>query len=152
MTALPNCEICAFLPKNTPIFETDKWTISLSSDQGYLGRCFVTLKDHKGDMAELTNEEWLEFADIVKKLERGVRESFGAVLFNWTCLMNNAFQVSPAFPHVHWHVRPRYENAVTFDGEEFVDPLFGYHYDREQSKEVSADTLEAIRLKVKANL
>lgn len=49
-----NCEVCAVLPTNNPIFETDKWMVSLSPDQDYLGRCHVTLKEHKGDLAELT--------------------------------------------------------------------------------------------------
>lgn len=149
---MDNCEVCAILPENTPLFETDKWTISLSPDQGYLARCYVTLKEHKADMADLTNDEWLEFAGIVKKLESAIVDTFGATLFNWGCLMNNAFQVSPSLPHVHWHVRPRYQEAVQFEGEEFVDPLFGYHYDRGQSKKVSDTVLASIRRKIQQSL
>ncbi len=124
----------------------------MAPDQGYLGRCYVTLKDHKTDMAELTNDEWLEFAGVVKRLEAGMREAFGATLFNWSCLMNNAFQVSPALPHVHWHVRPRYEKAVIFEGEEFTDPLFGHHYDPGQTKKVSDDMLNSIKQKIITSL
>lgn len=152
MTSINNCEVCTALSTNEPIFETNSWAISLSPDQGYLGRCYVTLKEHKAGMADLTNNEWLEFADIVKRLEGGVRGAFGAKLFNWVCLMNNAFQVSPALPHVHWHVRPRYEKSVNFEGEGFVDPMFGYHYDRNQSKLVNEDVLNRIKGKIKANL
>lgn len=152
MTSIDNCEVCAVLPTNEPIFETKYWAISLSPNQGYLGRCYVTLKEHKADMADLTNNEWLEFADIVKRLEGGVRDAFGAKLFNWGCLMNNAFQLTPALPHVHWHVRPRYENSVNFEGEDFVDPMFGQHYDREQSKLVSKVVLNCIKGKIQASL
>lgn len=152
MTLVKDCEVCEFLPNNDPIFETDKWAVSLAPDQGYLGRCFVTLKDHKGDMSDLTDEEWREFIDIVKKLEARLRKAFGATLFNWSCLMNNAFQVTPARPHVHWHVRPRYELPVNFEGEEFVDPLFGHHYDSLQSKKPDDEMMNKIRLAVKASL
>jgi len=148
MTNITTCEVCVILPETVPLFETNKWTISLSPDQGYLGRCYVTLKEHKANMSELTNEEWLEFANIVKKLESGIRGAFGATIFNWGCLMNNAFQVSPSFPHVHWHLRPRYQKTVNFEGVEFVDPLFGYHYDREQSNKVSENILNSIRHKI----
>jgi len=152
MKRIDTCEVCAILPMNTPLFETDKWMITLAEDQGYLGRCYVTLKEHKSDMSELTNEEWLEFADSVKKLEAGVRHAFGATIFNWGCLMNNAFQVTPSLPHVHWHVRPRYDKNVTFKGEEFTDPLFGHHYDRGQSKIVSSAMIKSIRQKIQENL
>ncbi len=152
MKNIDNCEVCAFLPTNKTLFETDKWAISLAADQGYLGRCYVTLKQHKSDMAELTTDEWLEFAEVVKKLEAGIRQAFGATLFNWSCLMNNAFQVSPALPHVHWHVRPRYEKPIIFEGQEFVDPLFGHHYDSGQSNVVSPELLENIRLTVQSSL
>ncbi len=146
------CEVCAILPKNNPVFETASWMVTLSPDQGYLARCYVTLKEHKADMADLTQKEWLEFADCVKKLEGTVRASFGATLFNWGCLMNNAFQVEPALPHVHWHVRPRYESPVIFENEEFSDPLFGRHYDRSQVNKVSKATLNSIRSTLQANL
>lgn len=146
------CEVCAVLPLNSPIFETNHWMVSLSPDQGYLGRCYVTLKQHKGDMAELTNEEWLEFADIVKKLEGAITKAFGARMFNWGCLMNNAFQSEVALPHVHWHVRPRYDAPVVFSGEEFSDAAFGHHYDREQSKKLNAEMMDSIRREVQAYL
>jgi len=103
-------------------------------------------------LAELTREEWLDYADIVKKLEQAIRLAFGAVVFNWGCLMNNAFQVSPATPHIHWHLRPRYDKTVNFDGLEFIDPLFGYHYDRAQSQKVSDETLNNIQSKIQENI
>ena len=103
-------------------------------------------------MAELTNEEWLDFAQIVKSLEQAIRLAFDARLFNWSCLMNNAFQHNPATPHVHWHFRPRYDKTVSIDGIDFEDPLFGHHYDREQSLKVSGETLSHIQAKIKENL
>ncbi|MEP7205073.1 MAG: HIT family protein [Candidatus Saccharibacteria bacterium] len=149
---LDKCGICQFLPNKKPIFETKYWEINIAPDQGYLGRCYVTLKEHKGDLAELTKEEWLDYAEIVKKLEGAIRLAFGAIVFNWGCLMNNAFQVSSATPHIHWHLRPRYDQTVHFDGTDFVDPLFGFHYDRAQTKKVSNETLSNLQSKIQENL
>lgn len=146
------CETCLFLPQNNPVIETENWAVTLSPDQGYLGRCYVTLKEHKEDLADLTNEEWLEFGEVVKKLEKAIRLAFNAQVFNWGCLMNNAFQHSPAKPHVHWHMRPRYDQTVSFDGIDFTDPLFGHHYGREHSQKVSDETLEHIRNTIKENI
>ena len=42
--------------------------------------------------------------------------------------MNNAYQLTPAKPHVHWHVKPRYDHKVELMGEVFQDPNFGHHY------------------------
>lgn len=150
--SVANCEVCAIWPTNKPIFETDKWTISLAPNQANLGRCYVTLKEHKGDMAELTNEEWLEFAAIVKRLENAVRGAFGADLFNWSCLMNLAFQEAEPLPHVHWHVRPRYSHPIIFEGEEFTDPQFGYHYDSSLSKQLNEVVMSKIRSKLQTAL
>lgn len=149
---LNKCGICRLLPNGDPILNTQYWQVIIAPDQGYLGRCYVTLKEHKGDLAELTREEWLDYAEIVKKLETAVRSAFGAIVFNWGCLMNNAFQVSPATPHIHWHLIPRYDKTIDFDGMGFIDPLFGHHYDREQSQKVSEETLRRIQAKIKENL
>lgn len=65
--------------------------------------------------------------------------------------MNDAFQHKSAKPHVHWHIRPRYERTISFDGLEFIDPLFGYHYDRGQSQVVSKETLNKIQAKILDN-
>lgn len=149
MEKIDDCDICSLLPMSDPVLETEYWVASMGPEQGYLGRAYVTLKVHKGDMAELTDDEWLDFSKVVKKLESSIKSAFNPQLFNWTCLMNNAFQHKPALPHVHWHLRPRYENTVNFDGINFVDPLFGYHYDRGQSNIVPDETLAKIVAAVK---
>ena len=149
---IKECGICQLLLNSDPIFRTKYWEIIIAPDQGYLGRCYVTLIEHKADLAELTEEEWLDYVEIVKKIEEAIRSAFGAIVFNWGCFMNTAFQVSPATPHVHWHLRPRYDKTISFDGIDFRDPLFGYHYDTGQSHKVSEGTLSNIRAKIKENL
>lgn len=89
----------------------------LLSDQTYLGRSVVTLKRRDcGDLAKLTEDEILDFLDLVGKLENAFRKAFNATMFNWTCLMNLAYQNTPPDPHVHWHFRPRYDHKVSFAG------------------------------------
>lgn len=146
------CEVCDVLPKNNPLFEGDYWMVSLSPDQGYLGRCYVTLKTHKSDLAELTDGEWNELKTVIQRYEQAVRKAFGATLFNWGCLMNNAYQASPAVPHIHWHVRPRYERPAELQGVTFTDPEFGHHYNREHKKIVSEDVLNAVHQALKMYL
>lgn len=112
----------------------------------------MTLRDHKGTLSDLSDAEWQEYTRIVKRLENAYKVGLGAILSNWTCLMNNAYQEKPSLPHVHWHVRPRYEKSISLNGIEFNDPDFGFHYDRAQKQSVDNPTFQIIVARIKANL
>ena len=72
------------------VYETEFWLIKLSPEQTYLGRSVIVLKRKCGEFSGLTHEEAIDFIDnVVKKLENGYKDAFGAVMFNWCCLMNN---------------------------------------------------------------
>ena len=116
---------------NELIFETEFFQVILNSeDQYYLGRGLVILKEEKGSLSDLTTEEWIDFSKVVKRYESALKQAFNATMFNWTCLMNNAYKQNPYNPHVHWHVRPRYDHKVIFEGVEWEDKEFGHHYAR----------------------
>ena len=120
------------LDEDRLIFETQYWRVLVADfDQRYLGRCVIVLKRPCGDLADITSEEHLDFLEIVKKLKAAGRKAFHATMFNWGCLMNNAYQKDPPDPHVHWHFRPRYKEPVQFAGKVFEDKEFGYHYFRD---------------------
>lgn len=147
------CEYCKKSNKDTDfVYETKYWSVFLAPKQGYLGRCVIVLKRHCGDLAELDDEEWLDFKEVVKRLESALKKSFNATMFNWTCLMNNAYQNNPPNPHVHWHFRPRYNHKVEFEGITFEDPDFRYHYDRTRDQKISDEIKRKIIEKIKENL
>ena len=147
-----NCEVCKLLNDNSStILVTDYWRIALADDQGYLGRTFVTLKKHKQHLSDLNSSEWQDFIQIVNRIESSYKKSFGAINFNWVCLMNNAYQEPVAEPHVHWHVRPRYNKPVILYSDKFIDPNFGHHYDRNQKNIVNVKTFNQILSTIKAN-
>lgn len=128
------------------LFETEFWNIELSPDQAYLGRCRISLKRNCGHLSELTPHEWSEFHEhIVKVLENAFTKAFGATMFNWTCLMNNAYKNTPPTPHIHWHFRPRYQSDVTFSDMVFQDTEFANHYDRARKNNVPTDVLLRIK-------
>lgn len=131
------------------VFETKYWEVYLNPDQYYLGRCVVSAKRDVGAMSDLTNEEWLDFAELSRKIEKGFKEKFGATMFNWTCLMNNAYQEENPHPCVHWHLRPRYAQPVEFAEQTFEDKEFGHHYARETEQEVSPEVFNQIVKEIK---
>jgi len=135
------------------VFETPYWEVILMDQQLYLGRCVVVLKRPCGDLANLNQDEVLDFFEVIKKLEDLLRKTFGATMFNWGCLMNDAYKVSPAKPQVHWHCRPRYKNPVEVYGNIFKDPNFGHHYLRgTDEKVVSKEILKTINSKLQENM
>ncbi|MCL5430554.1 MAG: HIT family protein, partial [Candidatus Marsarchaeota archaeon] len=124
-----DCKYCEISNNGTYFLNTMHWVVALHEDQKYIGRCKVILKRHAGDLDQLSDAEWSDLSRLVKKLENSLRLSFNATMFNWTCLMNEAFRKTSApNPHVHWHFRPRYKKNVKFSGLVFVDKEFGTHY------------------------
>ncbi len=144
------CEICKYKDdKENLILETVHWRLALGNDQAYLGRSYLSVKRHVGSLAELSKEEWKELQELIPKIEKTYAKKFGAKVFNWACLMNNAFQEKPYNPHVHWHLRPRYESPVEFSGETFQDRTFGHFYDREHKQIASPQVKQKIIAKLK---
>lgn len=131
------------------VFETNFWKIFLVQNQSYLGRCVVISKRHCEELSELKQEEWLDFADVVNKLEKALEKTFGATMFNWTCMMNDSYKSENPNPHVHWHFRPRYNHKVEFAGLIFEDSEFGHHYDRKRTQEVSDKIRKEIIQKIR---
>ena len=131
-----DCKFCGY--DKDVLWETKYWIVALHEKQTYRGRSYVICKRHCESVSDLTEQEWIDLAEVMKQFESSVKNAFGAVLCNWSCLMNHAYQEKPHNPHVHWHVRPRYED----DGD------FGQHYERSSenaaSAEVKAEILKQI--------
>jgi diadenosine tetraphosphate (Ap4A) HIT family hydrolase len=134
------------------LFETDHWNVILINEQSYLGRIIVDLKRKTDALSNLTNEEMIDFLEVVKKFEAVLKKTFNATMFNWTCLMNDAYKDESPKPQVHWHCRPRYNHAVEFNGKTFEDPDFGSHYNRDRKDFISKELLEKIAEEIKKNL
>jgi len=42
--------------------------------------------------------------------------------------MNNFYKESAPNPHLHIHVRPRYDKPIVINGSTYTDSEFGHHY------------------------
>ncbi|KZX16265.1 hypothetical protein MBCUT_09430 [Methanobrevibacter cuticularis] len=102
------------------------WELFLAPSQRYLGTCVLKLKRDCPNLRDLNTEEWCEFTDLVKNIEEAIIDVFNPDLFNWSCFKNASFRKSNPKPQIHWHIHPRYENPVFFEGLKFEDPDFGY--------------------------
>lgn len=131
------------------VFGSEHWRCVLNGpDQRYPGRCIVVARKHVPTVPDLEPDQWDELRTVMGRLERAAKRAFGATLSNWGCLMNHAFQVDPARPHVHWHFRPRYSTPVDAVGLRFEDDAFGKHYLREY-RALDTNALLALRDQLK---
>ena len=92
--------------------------------QEFPGQCIVSCG--KQSLSHLTNEDWIELGLIEKELERVCKTVFGATMFNFCCLMNNAYRDNET-PHVHFQYLPRYKGVRNILGKEYNDSHFGFN-------------------------
>lgn len=93
--------------------------------QEFVGYCIIG--NDKESLSDLSSEAWEELGKLEKELERVCKKVFGATMFNFSCLMNNAYRDNEK-PHVHFHFVPRYKNTLTLFNMVYKDRHFGYNF------------------------
>ena len=88
--------------------------------QEFVGYCIISSDKE-------TLEEWQELGQLEKELERVCKKVFGATMFNFACLMNNAYRDNEK-PHVHYHFVPRYKEPLMLFDKKYKDNHFGYNF------------------------
>ena len=108
------------------LYKSKSWeVIHCDWCQEFLGQCIIS--SNKESLSDLTDIEWQELGQIEKELERVCKKIFNATMFNFACLMNNAYRDNEK-PHVHFHFIPRYKNIVTIFNKKYKDKHFGYNF------------------------
>ena len=108
------------------LYKSNNWEVIFGGMcQEFLGYCIIASK--KENLSELTNEEWVELGMLEKELERVCKKLFNSTMFNFTCLMNNAYR-DDTTPNVHFHFFPRYKNDVKLFDKVYKDKHFGYNF------------------------
>ena len=146
-----NCDWCS-LPeedKQFQVCESKSWSVFLSDEQDYIGRCILVLKRHCDSLSELTDDEWDELRDLVFKVEACLKAVLGATLCNWSCLMNSFYKEAVPDPHLHIHVRPRYDKPVMLNGNTYNDDEFGHHYALNKSGAIPAEDKQEVFIRLK---
>ena len=128
------------------IKEYQYWTVYVSDNQSYLGRCIVWCKREDAlDLADASPEESAELFSIIYSLREATKKSFGADWFNYAFLGN-------VVRHLHGHFIPRYKNPVIFKELTFEDKLYGKNYKTDNDFKTPPDILDAVRAKIKEAL
>jgi len=107
------------------LYKDKYWTvIFVEWCQEYPGQCIIS--STKESLSSLTSEEWSRLGEIEKELERITKKLFNATMYNFACLMNNAYRDNEK-PNVHFHFIPRYKEKVNLFNKKYIDRHFGYN-------------------------
>ncbi len=137
------CNLCDRISsiKNNPYlvkeFEYVYWV--LGDHQFFKGYSMLLLKEHKGDLTELTDEEHLSIQKNLLDVSKFLKKHFKAKKTNQSCLGN--FE-----PHLHWHIFPRYEadlaNDATKNPWHCMDQFEGAKISDEQVLKITTELRE----------
>lgn len=108
------------------LYKSDNWeVVFVDWCQEFPGQCI--LSSNKESLSDLSNDEWIELGILEKELERVCKKLFNSTMFNFACLMNNAYRDNEK-PHVHFHFIPRYKNKLEIFNKVYKDKHFGYNF------------------------
>ena len=108
------------------LYKSKNWEIVFVDwCQEFIGDCIISC--NKESLSDLTDEDWIELGRLEKELERISKKLFNATMFNFACLMNNAYR-NKEKPMVHYHFVPRYKNELKLFGKIYKDRHFGYDF------------------------
>ena len=108
------------------LYKSKNWEIVFVDwCQEFIGDCIISC--NKESLSDLTDEDWIELGRLEKELERISKKLFNATMFNFACLMNNAYRDNEK-PQVHYHFVPRYKNELKLFGKVYKDRHFGYNF------------------------
>ena len=108
------------------LYKSKNWeVVFVDWCQEFVGDCIIS--SNKESLSDLTTDEWVELGKIEKELERVTKKLFNATMFNFACLMNNAYKDDEK-PHVHFHFIPRYKNELVLFKKVYKDNHFGYNF------------------------
>ena len=148
---MENCDWCNLSEedKRFQVYESSLWSVFLSDKQDYIGRCILVLKRHCGSLSGLTDDEWEELRKLICDVETCLKTVLGATMCNWSCLMNSFYKASDPDPHLHIHVRPRYDKPVMLNGSTYIDNEFGHHYAMNKSGSIPDEDIEEVFIRLK---
>ena len=135
--------------KRFQVCESKTWLVFLADRQDYIGRCILVLKRHCNALSDLTDDEWDELRNLIGTIEACLKTVLGATLCNWSCLMNDFYKQPAPNPHLHIHVRPRYDKPVVLNGNTYTDSEFGHHYAVNKSGVIPSKDKEEIYARLK---
>ncbi len=107
------------------LYKSKNWeVVFVDWCQEFPGQCIIS--SNKESLSDLTSDDWTELGRLEKELERTCKKLFNSTMFNFACLMNNAYRDNEK-PHVHFQFIPRYKDILILFDKKYKDKHFGYN-------------------------
>lgn len=103
-----------FRTEELSILKLNYWTWSVRPVHATLGAGILSLNRFCTNFGDISEEEGRELALITKEIEQRLKNSFSPSKFNYIMLMM-------VDNHLHFHVIPRYDRIISFNGIEWKD-------------------------------
>lgn len=150
-------KVCGFCnlsddDKKWLLYENEEWFVFLADKQDYLGRCIIVLKQHCESISDLNIIQWISLKSIMDALEKMIQCEFNATMFNWSCLMNNAYKAEYPNLHIHFHLCPRYLMPVPIGTTTYIDKEFSHHYNNKAEVQLDSEMFQLIFHRMKENV
>lgn len=103
-----------FRTRELGLCELGQWTLSLRPHQATFASMVLSASNPCGSFADLPANSGVDLQKGFALAERLACQGFGAVRLNILCLMLQD-------PHLHFHILPRYDGPVMFEGSNWSD-------------------------------
>jgi len=120
------------------------WGILLRPQQTTLGSLVIVCKENVSSFSEVSNEAFIEFAKIIKDVERTLFTLFNYDKINYLMLMM-------VDTDVHFHVIPRYAEQKEFLAAKFYDTNWPHPPDLAVYNDIDAKLFKNLRDHLRSN-
>jgi diadenosine tetraphosphate (Ap4A) HIT family hydrolase len=103
----------------------------LFKEQSYRGRCLVAYNGHVNDLNELTATERNAFMEDVTTVTRAMQQAFSPEKINYG-------SYSDKLSHLHFHLAPKYADALDYGGTFQMNPQKVYLSEEEYQEMIQA--------------
>ena len=123
-------------PEST-VAESSHWVVLLRPQQVTAGCLVLACKEDATSLGAITKEAGAELPQVAANLEATLSATYGPEKFNYLALMM-------VDPNVHFHVIPRYSQAVDVAGTEISDPGWPRQPDMNATVSLTDDQMERL--------
>ncbi len=142
-TALANQTMLRFGYPQSLIAEAEHWVVLLRPEQVTAGCLVLACKEDALSLGQISAAAGAELPKVAAALEAAVRAAYGPEKFNYLALMM-------VDPQVHFHVIPRYAQAVDVAGTRIPDSGWPKFPDLGAAAPLTGDHMAQIQKDLKA--
>ena len=137
-----NATMRKFGHPDTVVADYERWTVLARPQQATLGALVLVCREPATAFSQLSPQAFAELGRVIRDVEGALAHAFAYDKINYLMLMM-------VDPDVHFHVIPRYGQARSFAGVEFLDRGWPRQPELAGVAEAEAVTLRQIRDAVK---